>query len=263
MESTAFFERKIALTPRDLNPVGVGERNGVDDLILRKLKQKLEEKCSEHGFVLPGIKLLSRSMGAFEAARFTGDAVYFVKAEGRVLYPVDGMRVQGQVIRKNKMGLYVNYRDGLRIQVPRDLHLGNDAFEDVVVGDMVEVELKKAIFQINDPYILTNGLFLRRAGGAASAAMAAAAAVETEATVAAAEKEVAAAEGVADRAVAAGAGAGAAAAAAEEDEEVVAAVEENEEGVAAAEAIAAQAAADAADAAGEAVEENEEDTDDE
>lgn len=263
MESTAFFERKIALTPRDLNAVGVGERNGVDDLILRKLKEKLEEKCSEHGFVLPGIKLLSRSMGAFEAARFTGDAVYFVKAEGRVLYPVDGMRVQGQVIRKNKMGLYVNYRDGLRIQVPRDLHLGNDAFEDVAVGDMVEVELKKAIFQINDPYILTNGLFLRKAGGAASAAMAAAAAVEADATVAAAEKEIAAAEGVADRAVVAGAGA-AAAAAAEEDEEVVAAVEENEEGVAAAEAIAAQAAADAAgEAVGAVGADDEEDTDDE
>jgi hypothetical protein len=176
MESTAFFERKVALTPRDLNAVGVGERTGIDDLLLRKLKEKLEEKCSEHGFVLPGVKLLSRSMGAFEAARFTGDAIYFVKAEGQVLYPVDGMRVQGQVTRKNKMGLYVNYRDALRIQVPRDLHLGNDAFEDVAVGEMVEVELKKAIFQINDPYILTNGIFLRKSGGAAAAALAAAAA---------------------------------------------------------------------------------------
>lgn len=163
MESTAFFERKIALTPRDLNLVN--ERNGIDELILKKLRETLQEKCSEHGYVLPGVKLLSRSMGAFEAARFTGDAVYFVKAEGRVIYPVDGLRVEGQVIRKNKLGLLVNYKDALRVQIPRDLHLGNDTFESVNLGDVVEVELKKSIFQINDPYILTNGLFVRKVGG--------------------------------------------------------------------------------------------------
>ena len=166
MESNSFFERKLALTPKDMNTVGIGGVT-VDSILLKQARERLEDRCSEHGFVLPGtVKLLSRSMGGFEAARFTGDAVYYVKAEGRVLYPADGLRIVGEVIRKSKMGLYVTYRNALRIQVLRDLHLGNDDFEAMMVGDLVEVEIKKSFFQINDPYILANGLFIRNAGTA-------------------------------------------------------------------------------------------------
>ena len=157
MEATAFFERKIALCPRDLHKIKV---SSIDDILTVKLIDMIEGKCSEHGFVLPGsIKIISRSMGYYEHARFTGDAVYFIKASGKVLYPADGIHVTGEVIRKNKLGLYVLHRNALRIQVPRDLHIGNEEFDRVEIGDTVEVELKKSRFQINDPFILTNGIF--------------------------------------------------------------------------------------------------------
>jgi hypothetical protein len=157
MEATAFFERKVGLSPRDLNKI---KGNSIDDILTVKLIDMIEGKCSEHGFVLPGsIKIISRSMGYYEHARFTGDAVYFIKASGKVLYPADGIHVTGEVIRKNKLGLYVLHRNALRIQVPRDLHIGNEEFDRVEIGDTVEVELKKSRFQINDPFILTNGIF--------------------------------------------------------------------------------------------------------
>jgi len=160
MESTAVFERKVSLSPKDLNKLGTNTT--LEDFLEKKLRETLEDKCSEHGFVLPGtIKVLSHSMGYFEAARFTGDAVYYVKAEGRVLYPADGFEVEGKVLRKNRMGLYVTYRDGLRIQVPRDLHLGDENFNAVGVGATIRVILKKSVFQINDRYILTNGIFVK------------------------------------------------------------------------------------------------------
>jgi hypothetical protein len=121
----------------------------------------MENKCSENGFIVPGsITLHSRSMGYFEAARFTGDAIYYVKLEGKVIYPVDGIRVNGEVIRKNKMGLYVNYQNAIRIQVPRDLHLGNETFDNVQVGDYVQVEIKRSKFAVNDQYILSSGIFI-------------------------------------------------------------------------------------------------------
>jgi hypothetical protein len=164
METTAFFERKIGLGPKDLNSV---KKSSIEDIILKKIKESLEKKCSEHGFVLPGsVELISRSMGYYEHARFTGEAVYYVKAKGHVLYPADGIRVIGEVIRKNKLGLYVVHRDdAIRIQIPRDLHLGNEEFDKVEIGDKIEVELKKSRFQINDLYILTNGLFIKRVNG--------------------------------------------------------------------------------------------------
>ena len=162
MESTAFFEKKINLTPREFNEI---KSQTVQDLLTKKAIQMMEEKCSEHGFVLPGtIKLLSHSMGHFEAARFTGDAIYYVKLEGRVIYPADGVRVTGEVIRKNQMGLYINHRNAIRIQVPRDLHLGNQEYDGVKIGDQVEVELKRSKFAIQDAYILASGMFLRLHG---------------------------------------------------------------------------------------------------
>jgi hypothetical protein len=160
MESTAFFEKKLSLTPSDLNEI---KKTPVEDILLRKAKEAMESKCSEHGFILPGsLKVLSRSMGYFEAARFTGDAVYYVKAEGRVVYPADGTRVAGEVIRKNKMGIIVDYNKAIRIQVPRDLHLGSEEFESIEIGDVIEVEIKCSTFAINDPYILSTGVFVEK-----------------------------------------------------------------------------------------------------
>ena len=167
MESLAYFEKKVNLRPEDLNRVD--EDTTVAILLEQKIQNKLENKCSEHGFVVPGtVKLISHSVGYFEPARFTGDAVYYVKAEGMVLYPADGIIVDGEVIRKNKLGLYLNYREGLRIQVPRDLNLTKELkeeFETVEIGDVVTVTLKKSLFQINDEYILTNGIFVKKVGG--------------------------------------------------------------------------------------------------
>ncbi len=163
MESTAFFEKKINITPGEFNEI---KKESIDSLLERKAKELVENKCSEHGFVLPGtVKLLSRSMGYFEAARFTGDAIYYAKLQGKVIYPADGERVVGEVIRKNKMGLYVDYRKAIRIQVPRDLHIGSEEYEDVEVGDKIEVELKRSKFQINDPYILASAMFITKREG--------------------------------------------------------------------------------------------------
>ena len=160
MQTTAYFEKKVNLTPLDFNKL---KDVSLEEILTTKSKELMENKCSESGFVLPGsVKLLSRSMGYFEAARFTGDAVYYVKLEGRVVYPADGVRVVGTVIRKNKMGLYVEYQEAIRIQIPRDLHLGNEEFDSVEIGDTVLVELKRSKFQINDLYILASGIFLAK-----------------------------------------------------------------------------------------------------
>ena len=160
MQTTAFFERKVGINPKELNLI---QEKSIDSILSQKLIEKLEGKCSEHGFVMPGsVKILSRSMGYYDQSNFTGDTNYFVKAEASVINSVDELHVISKVIRKNKMGLYCDYKDALRIIVPRDLHIGNEEFESVQIGDMIEIELKKSKFQINDPYILSSALFIRK-----------------------------------------------------------------------------------------------------
>lgn len=162
MENTAVFERKIALTSRDLNGI---TKSSLDDMILAKLQALLEKKCSQHGWVVPGsVRLLSRSMFQEEAGRFTGDMVSWVQVEAKVVYPTDGMIINGEVLKKNKMGLFVVYEVGgygaIQVQVPRDLHLDDEGYDEVKIGDIVKVEIKRSRFQANDPYILSIGLLL-------------------------------------------------------------------------------------------------------
>ena len=167
MEHVALFEERVALTPRDMR----AKITSIDKIILDKLSLRLENRCSRHGFVVPEtLKILSRSMGYAEKGRFTGDLVFHLQAEGKVLNPPSGFIVEGVVIRKNKMGMYVSYEDAIRIILPRDLHIGDEVFEAVEVGDQVRVEIQKSRFQVNDPYILSVGLFRGKTSSAAALA---------------------------------------------------------------------------------------------
>lgn len=169
MEYTAVFEEAVSLTPRDLrSPI-----KSLDAVLEGKLRSRLEGKCSRHGFVLSdSVRVLSRSMGTVDRGRFTGNVLFHVQAEGKVLNPSDKTILDGEVIRKNKMGLYLNYKDAIRIIIPRDANIGKDDFEEVEMGETITVEIKKSRFQVNDPYILSVGLFLSRKEGAAQAVQA-------------------------------------------------------------------------------------------
>ncbi len=157
MEQIAVFEEKVTLTPADLSR----EITSFDEILLDRLKNSIEGKCSRHGFVIPGsLELLSRSMGAAEKGRFTADFLYHLKAQGKVYNPPDGFQAEGDVIRKNKMGLYLIINNAIRIMVPRDLHIGNEEFDSIQIGDVIRVEIKKSRFQVNDTHILSIGQYV-------------------------------------------------------------------------------------------------------
>ena len=157
MEHLAVFEEQISLTPHDFSK----EISSINDLIILKLKDKLENRCSKHGFVLPdSIKIISRSNGKSTSGRFTGDFQFYVQAQGMVINPPEGIILEGEVIRKNKMGIYLNYKNAIRVIVPRDLHIGNEDFDSLMIGDTIRVEIKKSRFQMNDESILSVGLFI-------------------------------------------------------------------------------------------------------
>jgi DNA-directed RNA polymerase subunit E'/Rpb7 len=162
MEQIAIFEEKVALTPADLSR----EITSFDEILLERLKKTLEGKCSRHGFVIPGsLELLSRSMGSAEKGRFTADFLYYLKAQGKVYNPPDGFQIEGEVIRKNKMGVYVIIENAVRIMIPRDLHIGNEEFDSIQIGDIIRAEIKKSRFQVNDTHILSIGQYLSTVRG--------------------------------------------------------------------------------------------------
>jgi DNA-directed RNA polymerase subunit E'/Rpb7 len=163
MEHTVLFEEQVSLTPDDLSKA----IRSIDEILLNKVKLKLENKCSRHGYVIKDtLKLLSRSLGKSSSGRFIGDFVYYIQVQGSVLNPPDGIVVEGEVIRKNKMGIYITYKDAIRVIVPRDLNIGNEAFDKIEIGDTIRVEIKKSRFQVNDESILSVGTFVESVSSA-------------------------------------------------------------------------------------------------
>ena len=162
MEHSVLFEEQVSLNSNDLSK----KISLINDILMEKVKNKLENKCSRYGFVLPGtLKMLSRSMGKASSGRFVADYLFQIQIQGDVLNPPDGEVLEGEVIRKNKMGIYLNYKNAIRIIIPRDLHIGNDDFDAVQIGDTVRVQIKKSRFQINDENILSVGLYLNNVKG--------------------------------------------------------------------------------------------------
>jgi len=161
MEQIAVFQEKISISPLDLH----SEITNFDDILLLKLKSKLEGKCSKHGFVIPGsLELLSRSMGVVEKGRSTADFMYYLKAQGKVYNPPDGLIVEGNIALKNKMGCYVIIGDAVRIMIPRDLHIGNEEFDQLDINDRIQIQIKKSQYRSNATHILSIGQFLGKVG---------------------------------------------------------------------------------------------------
>jgi hypothetical protein len=179
IETLAIFEEKVSLTPRDL----ANQKLNIHATLLQKLAEKIEGKCSLHGWVLPNsVKILSRSLGYLESGRFTGDLVFHVQAQASVLNPPSGSHLVCRVVGNNMMGMYVSYKvrmretnkktkqttvseiDAIKCILPRDLHIGDEAFSKIEIGDTVHVEVKKSRFQVNDKFILSVGIFQGKTG---------------------------------------------------------------------------------------------------
>jgi hypothetical protein len=161
METEAFFQEKVYLTPKDLQQ----EITSVDTILLDKLKERLEQRCSPHGYVMPGtLEILTRSAGMVDSGRFSGDWAFLVKAKGSVLNPMEGTTLEVEVLKSNKMGIYAVYENAIRLMVPRDLHLGDEEFDQIQVGERIRVEIQKSRFQLKDPFIVSVGIYRGRAG---------------------------------------------------------------------------------------------------
>jgi hypothetical protein len=93
-----------------------------------------------------------------------------VKAKGRVLHPPEGTSIELEVLKNNKMGVYGIYENAIRVMIPRDLHLGDEEFDQLKVGERIRVEIQKSRFQLRDPFIVSVGLFRGMATGEPSAA---------------------------------------------------------------------------------------------
>lgn len=157
-----FIDQRVALTPSEFREASAD----MDAYLLAKIRKGLEDQCCTHGYVRPGsTQILARSMGQAEHGHFTGDFLYTCKVKIMCLLPVADQILEARILKMNKLGAYAlivdegRLREAMRILMPRDLHLGNTAFDALKEGQGVRVRFMKSRFQAKASFISAIGVF--------------------------------------------------------------------------------------------------------
>jgi len=137
-------------------------QKNIQSSILMYLKSHVEGRCGIEGYVQPKTSvIIDHSLG-----RVGGQVSYRVKFQADICLPHKGQILKAPVTLRSKIGVHAESLP-LRILLPRDLHIGNTEFEQIVEKDEVEFEVLGAEFKQNDEQMFVLARLIKRIPAAA------------------------------------------------------------------------------------------------
>jgi DNA-directed RNA polymerase subunit E'/Rpb7 len=116
--------------------------------ILAQLKMKFEGRCSSEGFIQRNsITIINYSLGRTNYIK--GGVDYDVQFQADVCMPHAGQKFRAPVTVRSRIGIHCE-TPPIKVLIPRDLHIGNDEFENIKVGDEIEFEVAGSRFKQQD-----------------------------------------------------------------------------------------------------------------
>jgi len=123
--------------------------------ILAQLKMNMEGRCSSEGYIQPdSVTVLKYSLG--RTSYTNGGIDYDVLFQADVCLPHPGQIFRATADLRTKIGIHAE-SSPLKILIPRDLHIGNQEFETVEVGQEFEFEVIGPQFKQQDKVIIVVG----------------------------------------------------------------------------------------------------------
>ena len=151
------LRENIYLTPKDIN-------KSINEIILNKLKKKVEGKCIKEGFIRKdSVKILSRSLGVMNNSNFESGVHHTVVFTAEVCSLNNGQIIEAEVenIDKSQVICYIgNTSDSpVEIYMFKHHHVGNSEFAALKKGDIVKIKISCSKYDFNDKQIVAIGLF--------------------------------------------------------------------------------------------------------
>lgn len=120
--------------------------------ILAQLKMNFEGRCSAEGYIQRNsITIVNYSLGRTNYIK--GGVDYDVQFQADVCMPHTGQKFKAPVVVRSKVGIHAD-TPPIKVLIPRDLHIGNEDFENVKVGEDIEFEVIGAQFKQQDKEII-------------------------------------------------------------------------------------------------------------
>ena len=130
-------------------------RKNIQGSLLAQLKMHYEGRCSSEGFIQHGsIVILVYSVGRSNYR--TGGVDYDVKFQADICLPHSGQTFKALVGLRSKIGIHAD-NEPLKVLIPRDLHIGNQEFEDIKEKQEIEFEVIGSEFKQEDRNIYVIG----------------------------------------------------------------------------------------------------------
>jgi len=155
------FNTKVQLKSNEIG-------KNIDDILLSKLKNTLENTCSKHGYIKQNsISILKRTMGKLVVSHFNGNIEYEVQCVAEICNPAQGCIIKCRVKAKNSLGLlaegFYNNIPILHIIVPK-ISAGIQSeinIETINIGDEVKIEVCGKKFLLYDKHISIIGKVIK------------------------------------------------------------------------------------------------------
>ena len=135
------------------------QRN-IQSSILMYLKSHVEGRCGVEGYVQPKTSvIIDYSLGRLNSMKM--GVMYRVRFQADICFPHKGQILRAPVTLRSKIGVHAE-TSPLRVLLPRDLHIGNTDFEQIVEKDEVEFEVLGAEFKQNDEQMFVLARLIKR-----------------------------------------------------------------------------------------------------
>jgi DNA-directed RNA polymerase subunit E'/Rpb7 len=150
--SRCLLTRKIVL------PITFIGKN-LDDVIENYIQHNIEGKCVVEGYVKPrSSKIIRYSSGIIERGN---NVVFEVVFECDVCLPVEGMLISCSVKNVVKAGVRAEVANEVPspvvVFIAKDHHFSMQQFNDIKVGDIINVRVIGKRFELNDKYVSVIG----------------------------------------------------------------------------------------------------------
>jgi len=126
------------------------------DVILQELKNKIEGKCTKHGYIKNNsVEISSIQAGTVEMASLNGNMIFQVKFYAEVCNPVVGSVVKCIVTNINKFGILAEVKPVLEIIIAKNtVGIKSEIdLDNIKIGDYVFVEVVGKKYELGDARI--------------------------------------------------------------------------------------------------------------
>lgn len=138
---------------KDIVIEGSKLNKNINDTILKILKNNVEDKCLDKGFVKKdSVNIIKRSSGIFSSSLFNGSVKFNVVFSCELCHPNKGDILKCKVLRVNELGIR-GLIGPIKVTVAKQFQDNKSIFKDIKEGDMVEVVVLDKKFDLNNKFI--------------------------------------------------------------------------------------------------------------